>query len=259
MNKDYVSWGILGGAATVGLVVYLAVIVPTRSGNRKLIEDKRFLAARLVTVAVADDPEGSPRKLTEGIRQLASGKKPNGRKMNSKEVEKLQKKLLGIPEETKKEDISLDDMERAKVQEWDRKLYRLYPLTRSLKNLPTPRLEKAKRAQDSALGRARGDFVRKHFAARSFEADPGRDFKPPPPAHIGLFREWVREEDKRVDAAFAKAGEGIDFRTLEDRVNLFTFGRPLQWLKDGRVTGWIDEGKPQDLSLIHISEPTRPY
>ncbi len=254
MNKDYISWSILGAAVLVGVVVYLVVIGPMRAENRKLIEDKRFLAARFTPVKV-EDSSGEKRNLTDGIKQLASGRKAKRRKMSKKDVVKLQKKLLGIPEETKKEDIPIEDMERVKVQAWDKKLYRLYPLSSNRKKLPSPKLEKAKRAEDKALGAARLDFVKKHFSARSFRVDPAKDFKPGPPDHIGLFREWVKAEDKRIDDAFLAAGKGIEFKLLKDQVKLFTPGRKLNWLNDGRVTGWIADGRtktPRDKVLKRL-------
>jgi len=129
---------------------------------------------------------------------------------------------------------------RKKPLEVDKEIFHLYPLDRNLRRIPSDRFVKAKKEEDGYLHGARQTFVDGGFKAYSFLVNPQTDFhKPPEEGAIQLFRQWVADEDKRIDKAFREAaGGGIEM--TQSKRSLDTPGAPLTWLDDGAVTGFIE-------------------
>ncbi len=151
--------------------------------------------------------------------------------------------------------VPLPDSTRAYKESYDKELRELYPLARNLKDIPNDNLRAAKVKEDEGLNGARIAFLKKLTdpkTGRNFRFDPQRDFSPSPPPvandpTMGSFREWVQNEQRSIDEAFAKFGKGIE---MEERKSdlLAPANKGVRWELDGRVNGYIDN--PQDRARV---------
>jgi hypothetical protein len=157
--------------------------------------------------------------------------------------------------------LPLDGAKRTFKKPYDDKLRGLYPLTlaRHLRDIPNDNLKKARIEEDKGLSAARLAFIRKLTdpkTGRNFRFDAQRDFRPPPPLAIkdptmGSFREWVQDEEKGIDTAFAMLGKGIEIELRKSDL-LAPNNQGVRWELDGRVNGYIEKPKDRPKVLYRL-------
>jgi hypothetical protein len=232
VKKGVIFW--VGWTAVIAAagVFYFMLVHPKLSENEVKVVRRNLMTARLTEVK---DPIGDIKTPSKTIREygarLAKGEKAKG---DEQKVEQL------APESFRKQGV-------------DKRIYNLYPLNNNLKRIPNNSAVAAKRLEDEGLLAERAAFARS-FQDMMFAADAAKDFKPPPPAHSDLFRQWVTGrtdgQDKLIDQMVEeKLGKGcMKFQDSRDGEP----GTACEWLEDGRCSGYIDDRRDRDLVLKRL-------
>ncbi|HOX08268.1 MAG TPA: hypothetical protein PK280_17875 [Planctomycetota bacterium] len=231
MNKGMVFWAVWTVIVGGSLAAYFLLIHPKVVENEQKVLHRDLLAARLTSVS---EPINGVSQPSTTIRKWAE-------KLATKNEGKLtdEEKKLGeaLPESLLSRDV-------------DKAIYKLYPLTGNLKDIPNKNAVKACEIVAKDIDEERAEFL-KSFKAMQFAVDVARgkgnkDFDPPPPVDHLEFLQWVvgaqgkagqdQKSDQMLEAALGKGC--MDFRqSVIDRSSTCT------WLEDGRWSGYAEDKK----------------
>ncbi len=234
MNKGVIFWTIWSAVVGGAVVCYFVLVQPQISENRVKTQQRDLLAARLIKVDKIDGVIDAD--ATGQIRSMAKKMAEGGKGIDQDLQQKLFPAALG--------ELVLTDDKKVVLTDLDKKIHGLYALTepKNLKKIPNRTNVTAREDEVKVLQQERAKFV-ESFGKGQFGVDPLKDFQPAPPDQIDRFRQWVvgnadiPGQDQKIDRMLVeKLGEGC-MKFCESRTGS---GQPLEWLEDGRCSGYID-------------------
>ncbi len=213
MNRDQIFWVVWGVVVAAAGGFYVFKVRTMQADNEKLLKEKRYLAARFM--------DGL--KETKWIQREAAPKSEQNR-------------------------YGKGDPEAAEFKrDYDKKLYKLYPLAnaKNIRNVPNPTRKKDIQKLDQDLKAVAVGLSKELLAKYNFKVNPQTDFGvddvPPEADNPRRFREWVGRQNTKTDAMVLEIGKGISFDLKTQDRELAKQGYRLAWLSDGSVTGWIPD------------------